>query len=93
VVGATNGRPVGAGKLREKIMRKITLIVLGSALVVLSVVNAAGAAERHHARRTTPQPTIHTNTDVRDSLAEFGPAYRAYDARAWGGAMSAPAGR
>lgn len=77
-------------------MRKMMLTALGSALIALSVANAASAAERHHARRVTQQPTYHTPTDFRDSRAEFGPVYQAYpgyDARAWGGAISAPAGR
>jgi hypothetical protein len=74
-------------------MRKITFTALGSALIVLAVANAASAAERHHARRATQQQAVHRNADVRDSYAEFGPAYRTYDARAWGGAISAPAGR
>jgi hypothetical protein len=78
--------------LREKMMRKITLTALGSALIALSMANAAVAAERHHARRSAQQPTLGTRADVRDSYAEFAPAYRAYDARVWGGAMSAPAG-
>jgi hypothetical protein len=85
-------------------MRKIIFAALGSALIALSVVNAANAAERHHARRAMQQPTYHTHTDPRDSRAEFGPVYQSYpsyderswgggDARAWGGAISAPAGR
>ena len=79
-------------------MRKIAFTTLGWALIVFSVVNAAGAAERHHARKVMRQPTantniVNTNINARDSYAEFGPAYRGYDARAWGGAISAPAGR
>jgi hypothetical protein len=73
-------------------MRKITLAALGSALIALSVANAAGAAERHHARRSARQPTIDTHAAVRDSYAQFGQAYPGYDARVWGGAISAPAG-
>jgi hypothetical protein len=74
-------------------MRKITLTALGSALIALSVANAAdAAAHHHHARRSTQQPTIDTHADVRDSHAEFGQAYPGYDARVWGGAISAPAG-
>ena len=85
-------------------MRKIIFTALGSALIVLSVANAAGAAERHHhARRAVQQPTYDNNSRLRDSRAEFGPVYQSYptydtrawgggDARAWGGAISAPAG-
>jgi hypothetical protein len=73
-------------------MRKITLAALGSALIALSVANAAGAAERHHARRSARQPTIDTHANVYDSYARFGQAYPGYDARVWGGAISAPAG-
>jgi hypothetical protein len=77
-------------------MRKIIFTALGTALMVLSAANAAGAAERHHARRVVQQPAYHTDTDLRDSRAEFAPVYPSYptyDARAWGGAISAPAGR
>jgi hypothetical protein len=76
-------------------MRKIILTALGTALIALSVASAATAtaAQRHHVRRTSPQPTYNSNADVRDSYAQFGPAYRGDDARAWGGAISAPAGR
>jgi hypothetical protein len=74
-------------------MRKIILTTLGTALLALAVTNAASATARHHARKVTPHPTVGTNADPRDSYAEFGPAYRGYDARLWGGAMSAPAGR
>jgi hypothetical protein len=79
---------------KENGMRKILFTALGSVLIALSVGNAASAAERHHARRSThQQAATNSNADVRDSHAEFGPAYRTYDARAWGGAISAPAGR
>ena len=79
---------------KENGMRKILFTALGSVLIALSVANAASAAERHHARRFThQQATTNSNADVRDSHAEFGPAYHTYDARAWGGAISAPAGR
>lgn len=80
-------------------MRKITLTALGSALIALVAVNAASAAERHHAR-THHYSTINRNADVRDSYARFGrqdypaqdyPAY-ADPTRAWGGTTSAPAG-
>ena len=74
-------------------MRRIILTAVGSALIALSVANAASAAERHHhARRVAHQPTVTTTVDPRDSYAQFGPTYQAYDARAWGGAISAPAG-
>jgi hypothetical protein len=84
-------------------MRKIIFTVLGSALMALSVANAASAAERHHARRAVQQPTYDNNTNLRNSRAEYRPVYRSYpaydtrawgggDARAWGGAISAPAG-
>jgi hypothetical protein len=73
-------------------MRKIVLTALGAAMIALTVASPAGAAERHHARRTAQHATIKTNTEVRDSFAQFGPAYPGYDARVWGGAMSAPAG-
>jgi hypothetical protein len=82
--------------LRENmmpIMPKIILTALGSALIALSVVNAASAAQRHHPRRAAHQPAINSQMDGRDSYAEFGPIYRGYDARLWGGAISAPAGR
>jgi hypothetical protein len=78
-------------------MRKIVFTALGSALMALSVANAASAAERHHARWTAPQPWAYDNNiNLRDSRAEFGPVYPSYpvyDARVWGGAISAPAGR
>jgi hypothetical protein len=74
-------------------MRKIVFIALGAAWIALSVLSGAGAAERHHARRTTAQPTVRAGTDLRNAYAQFGRAYRVYDARAWGGAVSAPAGR
>jgi hypothetical protein len=84
-------------------MRKIIFTALGSALIALSVANAASAAERHHPRRAVQQPTYDHNTNLRNSRAEFGPVYPSYpaydprgwgggDARAWGGAISAPAG-
>jgi hypothetical protein len=82
--------------LRENmmpIMPKIILTALGSALIALSVVNAASAAQRHHPRWAAHQPAINSQMDGRDSYAEFGPIYRGYDARLWGGAISAPAGR
>jgi hypothetical protein len=75
------------------IMPRIILTALGSALVVLSVANPASAAQRHHARHVAHQPAVNSQMDVRDSYAEFGPLYRGYDARLWGGAISAPAGR
>jgi hypothetical protein len=74
-------------------MPKIILTALGSALIALSVANAAAAAQRHHTHRAAHQPAINSQMDVRDSHAEFGPLYRGYDARLWGGAISAPAGR
>jgi hypothetical protein len=81
-------------RLRENSMRKILFTALGAALIALAAANAARAAERHHARRATHQhEIINSNADARDSHAEFGQAYRTYDARAWGGAISAPAGR
>jgi hypothetical protein len=72
-------------------MRRIIFTALGSALLALSVATA-NAAVHHHARRATQQPTVNGNAGVRDSRAEFEPAYQSYDARLWGGAMSAPAG-
>ena len=75
------------------IMPKIILTALGSALIALSVANAASATQRHHARRAAHQPAVNSQMEVRDSYAEFGPLYRSYDARLWGGAISAPAGR
>jgi hypothetical protein len=74
-------------------MRNIVFIALSVAWIALSVSSGAGAAERHHAPRTAAQPTVHTKTDARNADAQFGRAYRVYDARAWGGAVSAPAGR
>jgi hypothetical protein len=77
------------------IMPKIILTALGSALIALSVANAvsASAAQRHHARRAAHQPASNSQMDSRGSYAEFGPLYQGYDARLWGGAISAPAGR
>ena len=78
-------------------MKKIIYTTLASALVVLAVANAASAAERHHARRQVQQPTVGTNVDPRDSYAAFGFRGPGYDggnnARIYGGALSAPAGR
>jgi hypothetical protein len=74
-------------------MRRITFTALGSALMALSLANAANAAARQHARRAAMQPRVNINAEFRDSRAGVGPAYQTYDARAWGGAVSAPAGR
>jgi hypothetical protein len=74
-------------------MRKIALTALGAALITLTVATAAAAAERHHARRITPHAEVSTNTDACYSCWAFGSTYPGYDARVWGGAMSAPAGR
>ena len=84
-------------------MKKIITTVVGSALIALSVANAAGAAERQQTRRSVQQPsaqqTIGGIVDPRDSYAEFGAprgtgyGYGGYDGRVYGGAISAPAGR
>jgi hypothetical protein len=74
-------------------MRNIILTAVGSALIALSLAGAASATERHHGRRIGHHPIVSYQPDVRDSYAEFGPVYRGYDARVYGGAISAPAGR
>lgn len=85
-------------------MKKIITTVIGSALIALSVANAASAAERQQTRRSAQQQqTIGGIVDPRDSYAEFGAprgngygygsSYGGYDGRVYGGAISAPAGR
>jgi hypothetical protein len=69
------------------------IIFMAWALIALLAANPASAAQRHHPHRAVQQTAVDGNAGVRDSHAEFGPTYQGYDARAWGGAISAPAGR
>ncbi len=66
-------------------MKNATLMIAGAALVVLSTVQFASAAEPHQRAR-------HRATEFRDSNAFVAPSYG--DASRYsGGALSAPAGR
>jgi hypothetical protein len=77
-------------------MRKIVLTAVGSALVALSVMNAASATERH--RRHVP-PSQGWQSDPRDAYGYYPGwgrekvlSYGVYPGLIYGGATSAPAG-
>jgi hypothetical protein len=71
-------------------MKKTILTIAGSALIALSTVQLAAAAEPHHGK-------IHHRaaTEFRDSNAFVAPLYEAApaDAYRYSGGYSAPAGR
>lgn len=66
-------------------MKKTTLMIAGAALVALSTMQFAAAAQQ-------PQRVHHRWTELRDSNAYMAPAYEE-SSRYSGGALSAPAGR
>ena len=67
-------------------MKKSVLTIAGSALIVLSTVQFAAAAEPQHGR-------VHHHATVRDSKAYAAPAYDAAQSEGYDGGFSAPAGR
>ena len=67
-------------------MKKTILTIAGSALIALSSVQFAAAAERHHGQ--THQRIY--SSEFRDSNAFAAPVYEAYR---YSGGYSAPAGR
>ena len=68
-------------------MKKTVLAIAGSALIVLSGVQLAAAAEHHHGR------VHHRAVEFRDSNAFVAPAYEAApEAYRYSGAMSELAG-
>jgi hypothetical protein len=68
-------------------MKKTIFTIAGSALIALSAVQFAAAAEPHHVRH-------HQRSEFRDSNAFVAPAYEAApEVYRYGGGWSAPAGR
>jgi len=68
-------------------MKKTILTIAGSAVIALSAVQFAAAAEPHHGRHHQRA------SEFRDSNAFLAPAYESDASRYSGGALSAPAGR
>jgi len=60
-------------------------MIAGSALIALSTVQFAAAAEQHHGK-------VHHRAEFRDSNAFVAPAYES-EASRYSGGYSAPAGR
>jgi hypothetical protein len=84
-------RALRFGCSRRRKMKKTVLTIAGSALMVLSAVQFAGATEPHHGK-------IHhrATTEFRDSNAYAQPLYGAAaesEASRYSGGYSAPAGR
>ena len=65
---------------------KTTILIAGAALIALSTVQFATAAERHHHR-------AHYSAQYRDTNASAAPAEWATSGYSYGGGVSAPAGR
>lgn len=55
-------------------MQKLILTVVGSALIVSSMVQMATAAERHHRDRTADRVTVQSADRIRNSNAYYAPA-------------------
>jgi hypothetical protein len=75
--------------LEEKNMRKTILVMLSFALIAVSTVQGAGAAERRHARKSDTASASQQYRNANGSMA----APSAPGGYAEGGAISAPAGR
>jgi hypothetical protein len=71
-------------------MRMTILTVFGAALITVSMMQAAAAAEHHRSHRAERAP-VSTTEQFRDSNAAWPTAAQSYSG--YGGGMSAPAGR
>jgi hypothetical protein len=67
-------------------MKTTILTIAGAALIALSTVQFAAAAERHHHR-------ANNSAQYRDTNASAAPAEWATSGYSYGGGVSAPAGR
>jgi len=72
-------------------MKTTILTIAGSALIALSTVQFAAAAEQQNQKRV--QHRAHTSAQYRDTNASAAPAEWATSGYSYGGGVSAPAGR